>query len=184
MNERRGSHEMPTEYSLTSRDAELALEQCHLQHATSPEQIEGMRSAFARAKEVAFTQAEAQVTPRGIESLVRQLGSFIEPSRAHTWRSTPVTFRSGDRGEEPDIIPHAMAVWAEAVAEGNLSPVEQYYHFEKIHPFEDGNGRVGHCLWAIATYRESGQWPTELPPDVFAGGFEKPQQSAFGEVEA
>ena len=48
-----------------------------------------------------------------------------------------------------------------------LTPEEVYVEFEKIHPFEDGNGRVGDLLWKIAMARTTGKWPEELPPDVF-----------------
>ncbi|MDX1535796.1 MAG: Fic family protein, partial [Candidatus Spechtbacterales bacterium] len=42
-----------------------------------------------------------------------------------------------------------------------------YKEFELIHPFEDGNGRVGDLLWKVSIARKSGEWPEELPPDLF-----------------
>jgi len=66
----------------------------------------------------------------------------------------------------PDKIPRAMNSFSEAFAENRVTALEAYTEFEKIHPFFDGNGRVGDLLWKIAITRETGQWPEELPPKI------------------
>lgn len=50
---------------------------------------------------------------------------------------------------------------------GTLTPEEWYKEFEEIHPFEDGNGRVGKILfnWLNGTLMEP-----VLPPDFFGKG--------------
>ena len=62
-----------------------------------------------------------------------------------------------------------MEVFSRAYAEGELDAISLYREFEEIHPFEDGNGRVGDLLWKIAITRETGNWPEEIPPDIFSG---------------
>ncbi|HSH31775.1 MAG TPA: Fic family protein [Candidatus Saccharimonadales bacterium] len=166
---------------LTLTDIQLARQQCELQQASSPEQIQGMVDALGAAKQVAFSQE--QLDAGVVRGLVRRLGGMVEPDQAADWRQIPATFASGDMGEHPEQIERAMAAWADAFADGRLDSTELYYHFEKIHPFADGNGRAGHCLWALAEKRQTGDWPQTLPPDVFAPGFEMRQKSAFGDIE-
>jgi Fic family protein len=55
--------------------------------------------------------------------------------------------------------------WCEAYAMAEKSPDELFYEFEATHPFNDGNGRVGHLMWALAIVRGGGTWPIILPPE-------------------
>lgn len=181
--EQEGDHERAAYAALSSRDLELIQEQCEIQSATSPEQILGMTQAFAEAKRVALTQPEQLDDSEYVVALVKRLGAEVESENEHGWRGVPVTFRSGDTGEHPELIDESMRNWAEAYAERTLDDEELYYRFEKIHPFSDGNGRAGHCLWAIARARSTGTWPQELPPEVFSGEYRPPRGSAFGDIE-
>jgi hypothetical protein len=169
------------EAELTLIDIGLARQQCEIQHATSPEQIQGMIDALAKAKAVAFSAADLDAEQ--VYDLVMSLGSIIEPVKAGHWRIVPVTFSNGETGIDPDNIPEAMFAWADAFAAQRLDPTELYYQFELVHPKVDGNGRIGHCLWAIAMKRQIGDWPEELPPDVFAEGYRPERKSAFGDIE-
>lgn len=49
---------------------------------------------------------------------------------------------------------------------GALSPAMAYKEFEEIHPFSDGNGRVGKILfnWLLGMLHEPA-----MPPNFFGG---------------
>jgi hypothetical protein len=166
---------------LSLEDIDLARRQCEIQSATSEEQIQGMIDAMTITKSVAF--GEEILNSDELLNLVGRLGQLVEPVKAASWRNVPAVFRSGDAGENPDNIERALHAWAEAFADGRLSSDEIYYQFEKIHPFADGNGRVGHCIWAFAEKRQNKRWPSSLPPDVFSVDYKTDQHSAFGDIE-
>jgi hypothetical protein len=168
--------------SLNARDEELIIEQCKLQSATKPAEIKGMRDAFADAKRFAFEQGAFPIDPDDFAAKVLSWGEMVDSGNANGLRSLPVTFSDGSHGVAPDSVEDAMKSWAEAFIENRLTPEQAYHEFELIHPYRDGNGRTGHCIWALAEYRDSGTWPTKLPPDVF--GDDRPSErppSAFNE---
>lgn len=154
--------------SLSETDIRLVRKQCELQHATSKEQIEGFAAAYRDAKEIAANFAVSEpMTGERVEELILHLAALIEKRNEKGFRRTPVTFAAGGSALRPDLIERAIQNFSGAFAEGLLEPVEAYTEFEKIHPFEDGNGRVGDLLWKMETARRTGTWPEEMPPDVF-----------------
>lgn len=172
-----------SDFELTERDIELAYKECVLQHATSETQIKGMREALAYTKLIAYSGEE--LTPEDVTEFIHILYEMIEPGNGRGWRTTPVTFKNGNMGEDPANLPRVMAIWSEAFAEASLEPDLAYYYFEKNHPRNDGNGRAGFCLWAFDTKRQTGQWPETLPPDLFGEGrtTQMTFQTNFGNVE-
>lgn len=46
-------------------------------------------------------------------------------------------------------VPNLMNEFIDAFNKKELSPLELHYMFESIHPFVDGNGRLGRILWAM-----------------------------------
>ncbi len=153
---------------LTSADILLIQKQCELQSATSKEQVEGFAKAYNEAKNlVAKPEIFNLLQGKDIEHIVLRFGTLVEKRNSKGYRSTPVTFSNGTMALNPDVIERAMQNFSEAYAENRMDSIEAYTEFEKIHPFEDGNGRIGDLLFKMDVARKTGLWPEQLPPDVF-----------------
>jgi len=99
--------------------------------------------------------------------LVLELGRRIDPVKnASGFRTTPVTFNQGvTQAAAPYEIERRIARLLEFQKE--LTAVEFYTEFETIHPFGDGNGRVGDILYNL--HKGTLNDPV-IPPDVFGEG--------------
>lgn len=156
--------EFPEE--LTDRDVKLIRKQCELQNAISREQILGFARAYREAKVLVADRAQLKgLTPERVTDLILEWAVMIESRNTNGIRTTTVRLPRGTIIDPP--TPEQMVRFVEFYARGDFTPLEAYVEFEKIHPFEDGNGRLGDLLWKMAVTRETGNWPEELPPDVF-----------------
>ncbi len=76
-----------------------------------------------------------------------------------------------------------MTAFIKCFAEGKTDPLTMHFEFEKIHPFADGNGRVGRLLWAWDKLRRG----EEVHPilDNFDGDdFEEKRQEYYSALQA
>ncbi len=163
--------------ALTGQDLLLIHDQARLQHADSPEQIQGLTDAWNAAKGAIYTKPEIFSDPETTEQLALQLGTLIEPRNKGRYRHVPATFGPGKPpAVDPDTVPRAMQQLWMAYSEQLLEPDEWYHEFEKVHPLEDGNGRLGDLMWKIAKVRKGEEWPNTHPPDLF--GTDESQFSA------
>jgi len=79
------------------------------------------------------------------EYMIKKMAHLIEPSKnhKHTYRICHVTV-GGQVCPNPIEVPRLMRMWYESLQ--RYTPEEAYFNFQKIHPFADGNGRVGKII--------------------------------------
>lgn len=158
-------------FILDANDRELIVQQCINQRATRPEDIAGFALAYADAK-IACRDGlyyKEKVPPDTIVDSILFWGELVDSRNRNGWRYVPVTFANGKSGLAPSLIPRAMEQFSTMFAEGVFpTATDAYKEFEEIHPFLDGNGRVGHILWAVYSFYKNEKWPMELPPNIFS----------------
>lgn len=153
---------------LTETDLLLIHDQARLQHADSPEQIQGLTDAWNAAKYAVARNPEVFDDPKKTEEFALLLAALVEPRNIRGYRRVPVTFGPGKPpAVDPEQVPRAMESLWTAFSEQLADPDEWYYEFQKIHPLEDGNGRLGDIMWKVAKVRQGEEWPTSHPPDFF-----------------
>jgi Fic/DOC family len=96
---------------------------------------------------------------------VRKLGVLVEPVKNEFgFRLMPVYFRNDPTRQALDARLIHNALTQLVVYGQELSAEEGYREFQKIHPFNDGNGRVGAILYNI--WRGTIATPV-LPPRTY-----------------
>jgi len=131
-------------------------EACDRQRDVGPLGVVGMCKAFAAAR--------LMFSPVLIPDVV-YLGVLVNP-KVNGLRTVPVVFANGNSGMRPEQIMRSLKVLLEEMqtADTQLTPVEFYKYFQEIHPFVDGNGRVGAILFNY--FNQTMDNPVH-PPDIF-----------------
>ena len=129
----------------------LVVDECHKQDATSPEEVARFMAAYMIAMN-SGAMISLHVIGQMAETIVPMTGSGYRRVAAHFSDPTDFAMR-------PDVIQDAMAslvvTWNSEENQdcSRINPIQFYTEFEKIHPFTDGNGRVGHLLWKMCLER-------------------------------
>ncbi len=128
----------------------------HLARRDGIERVGWMLSAWVHALD--YTRQDI------VELNIAVLGNMTEPRKnPHGFRASGV--RVGDHiCPDHKLVPHLVAELCASVP--RLSPLEFYREFEGIHPFIDGNGRVGKILLNVMN---GSMLDPIRPPDDFWG---------------
>jgi hypothetical protein len=141
------------QHDFTLNDVEWAAKECERQQ-TGPIEVWNLCRGIQYARSMVR-----------IESLdIRCLGYLIEPQKnsMYWYRRVPVYFRDFENALDPDKI--ESAINSLLTHGSDLSPIDWYKEFELIHPFLDGNGRVGALLY---NYLSGTLDDLQTPPDIF-----------------
>jgi hypothetical protein len=136
---------------------EFCIKECEIQEDNLIGELNYMRRAYNYAW--LYFDSTSVITLE----FILNLGEMIKPKLNNKGiRTTPVIFKNLTRGLAPQLIQRALENLIEHQKE--FSPEGFYKEFELIHPFEDGNGRVGAILYNMLN--DSMNDPI-LPPDLF-----------------
>lgn len=121
---------------------EWCRDQCVMQHATTEADFAGMEDAW----DYAISMAEVfgnRVDRNDIIILGSKVDRIANPGGR--FRTGPAVFMDGGSALKPQYIENMMNWWVNELRE--LSPGEAYLELMYIHPFKDGNGRVGALVY-------------------------------------
>lgn len=139
---------------LTLFDIRWAAEECERQQS-------GELSVYWLCNALEFTRSVGK--PSLPLDHIRELGRLVEPMKnPRGFRKVPVHFADYTTAIPASNIKSALT---SLIENGDaLTPKEWYQEFELIHPFIDGNGRVGALLFNL----KNGTIDKPIaPPDIF-----------------
>lgn len=127
---------------LNGNQIRFCAEQCEKQQS-------GEMSVYRMCLALEFAIIARQVSRGNIsEEVILFLGKIIEPDKNHGgFRKTPVSFKGGKVLHNHGTIPREIENWITSCNEAYCTFDESYQRLEEIHPFLDGNGRLGAIVY-------------------------------------
>lgn len=137
---------------------EFCSEQCHRQ-GVGPLSVNDMFKAYDYLFGYMASSHNTTVTV----PLILRLGKYVEPNvNDGGHRKGPVFIKDVEMTNWTNVT-HLLLQLCEA--QDALSAEEFYWEFERIHPFYDGNGRVGAMLYNLKL--NNLLWPVQPPEMVW-----------------
>ena len=149
------------------REIGSIVKEVQLQQDECPEEFVGFALAYADAKSCCLP-GECDSPKELMETILRWaelINNHLSCSHAiynHlciSWRRVPVTIQGRVIGADAIDIPGRMYHYCSLFSDRVFnSATDAYSEFEEIHPFEDGNGRIGMLIYNLYHHRLNGEW--------------------------